>query len=127
MSSCSSEIHSRFLQLKFDIQQQMRQSQYPYISRLITDPEDGTSFTNPKRFWGFIKKLKKDSNGIQPLKIDGNIIADSKEKANVFNSHFRSVFTNEPDEVLPDKGPSPHPLMEISLSPLLVYLPYSNT
>ena len=22
------------------------------------------------------------------------------------------IFTNEPDEVLPDKGPSPHPLME---------------
>ena len=111
-TSRSPEICSRFLQLKFDIQRQMRQSHNAYISRLITDPEDGTSFINPKRFWSFIKKLRKDSNGIQPLKVDGNIITDSKEKANVFNSHFRSVFTNEPDKVLPDKGPSPHPLME---------------
>jgi len=46
---------------------------------------------------------------MQPLKVDGNVIADNKEKASVFNPHFRSVFT---DEVLPDKGPSPHPLME---------------
>ena len=44
--------------------------------------------------------------------LHGNIITDSKEKANIFNSHYRSVFTNEPDEVLPDKGSSPHPLME---------------
>ena len=106
------EIRSRFLQLKSDIQRQMRQSHDVYISRLITDSEDRTSSINPKRFWNFIKKLRKDSNGIQSLKVDGNIITDSKEKANIFNSHFRSVFTNEPDEVLPDKGPSPHPLME---------------
>ena len=106
------EIRSRFLQLKSDIQRQMRQSHDAYISRLITDSEDRTSSINPKRFWSFIKKLRKDSNGIQPLKVDGNIITDSKEKANIFNSHFRSVFTNELDENLPDKGPSPHPLME---------------
>ena len=89
----------------------MGQSHNAYISRLITYSEDGTSSINLKRFWSFIKKLRKDNNGIQPLK-DGNIITDSKEKANVFNSHFRSVFTNEPDEILPDKGLNPHPLME---------------
>ena len=106
------EVRSRFLQLKSDIQRQMRQSHDAYISRLITDSEDGTSSINPKRFWSYIKKLRKDSNGIQPLKVDGNVITDSKEKASIFNSHFKSVFTNEPDEVLPDKGPSPHPQME---------------
>ena len=46
---------------------------------------------NPKRFWSFIKKLRKDSNGTQPLKVDGNLITDSKEKASIFNSHFESV------------------------------------
>ena len=56
--------------------------------------------------------MRKDSSGIQPLTVDGNTITDSKEKASIFNSHFRSVFINGPDEVLPDKGPSPHPLME---------------
>ena len=65
--------------------------------------------------WSFIKKLRKDSNGTQSLKVDGNLITDSKEKASIFNSHFESVFTNEPDEVLPHKSPSPHPQMEISI------------
>jgi len=76
----------------------MRQSHDAYISRLITDSEDGTSSIIPKRFWSFIKELRKDSNRMQPLKVDGNVTTD-KEKASVFNSHFRSVFTYEPDEV----------------------------
>ena len=95
------------MQLKSDIQRQMRQSHDAYISTLITDSEDETSSINPKRFWSFIKKLRKDSNGIQPLQVDGNVITDSKEKASIFNSHFESV-----DEVLPDKRPSLHPQME---------------
>ena len=93
----------------------MRQSHDAYISRFITDSEDGTSSINPKRFWSFIKKLRKDSNGTQPLKVDGNVITDSKEKANIFNSHFESVFTNEPDKVLPDKGPNPIHKWKISI------------
>ena len=118
-TSHSPEIRNRFLQLKSNIQRQMRQSHGAYISRLIIDPEDRTFSINPKTFWNFIKKLRKDSNGIQPLKVDGKI---SKEKANVFNSHFRSVFTNEPDKVLPDKGPSPHPLVEDVTITTMVYL-----
>ena len=78
----------------------MRQSHDAYISRLITDSEDRTSSINPKRFWSFITKLRKYNNRIQPLKVDGNVITGSKEKVSIFNSHFKSVFMNEPDEVL---------------------------
>ena len=51
--------------------------------------------------------------------IKEDVITDSKEKASIFNSHFKSVFTNELDEVLPTKGPSPHP--QISTLQLLAY------
>ena len=110
-ASRSPETHSRFLTLKHDIQQQMRQSHNAQISKLITNSEDGTSSINSKKFWSFIKKLKKDNNGVQALKANNKVITNSKEKANVFNPHFKSVFTNEPDYI-PDKGPSPHPVME---------------
>ena len=89
----------------------MRQSHDAHISKLITNSEDGTSSINSKKFWSFIKKLKKDNNGVQALKANNKVITNSKEKANVFNSHFKSVFTDEPDYI-PDKGPSPHPVME---------------
>jgi len=45
-----------------------------FLDLAITDSEDGTSPIIPKGFWNFIKKLKKDSNGMQPLKVDGNVI-----------------------------------------------------
>ena len=105
------EVRCRFLRLKSDIQRQMRQSHDVYISRLITDSEDETSI-NPKRFWSLIKKLRKDNKETQTLKVDSNVINDSKEKAGIFIFHFESVFTNEPDEVLPDQDPSLHPQME---------------
>ena len=67
----------------------MRQSHDAYISRSITDSEDGTPSINSK---SFIKKLRKNSNGTQ---FNGNIITDCKEKANAFNSHFRSVLISQ--------------------------------
>ena len=88
------EVRSRFLQLKSDIQRQMRQSNDAYISRLITDSEGETSSINPKRFWSFIKKLRKDSNGTQSLKVDSNVITDSKEKASILRiSQMKSYLT----------------------------------
>ena len=57
-------------------------------------------FNKFKEILEFIKELKKDNNRVQALKANNKvIITNSKEKANVFNSHFKSVFTNEPDYI----------------------------
>lgn len=34
-----------------------------------------------------------DNSGVAPLKKEGNLIADTKQKANILNSQFQSVFT----------------------------------
>jgi hypothetical protein len=39
------------------------------------------------------------------------LITETEEKANILNQQFQSVFTNETDLNIPDKGPSPHPQM----------------
>ena len=39
------------------------------------------------------------------------IVTDNLQKANALNSQFKSVFTEEQHGPLPDKGPSPHPVM----------------
>ena len=82
-----------------------------FLNSLQIQKMEPQSSINPKKFWSFIKKLKKDNNGVQALKANNKVITNSKGKANVFNSHFKSVFTNEPGYI-PDKGPSPHPVME---------------
>ena len=38
-------------------------------------------------------------------------LTDSLGKAEGLNNYFKSVFTKEPTELPPDKGPSPHPFM----------------
>jgi len=52
----------------------MRPSHDAYLSKLITDSEETTSFINSKKFWSFVKKL---SNGKHLLKVDSKVIIDS--------------------------------------------------
>ena len=47
---------------------------------------------------------------------DGLIYSDSKKKADILNNQFSSVFTQEPDDELPDLGVSQHP----DIPPLII-------
>ena len=48
-----------------------------------------------KRFWKYIKSLRKDCVGIPPLTTDGVTTSKSEDKANILNHQFYSVFTDE--------------------------------
>ena len=86
------------------------------INNLIS-PDNST---NPKRLYSYIKNQRKYQSGIQQLQDkDGFIRSDSLTKANILNQHFQSVCTqNEDISTIPDKGISPHPLMQhITITP----------
>ena len=90
----------------------MRLAYRLYINDLITPPskpDQNQSATNLKKFWTFIKSLRKDNCSIQSLKSNDEIVTDGIDKAEVLNSYFQSVFTHEPNTELPNKGPSPYP------------------
>ena len=107
--SGSPELHHKFLQVKHAVQKQIWQSYSAYVSDLITpNQDDRNSPTNLKKFWTFIKSLRKDDCDIQALKVNDEIITDGKRKAEVLNNHFKS---NQPSELPPEKGSSPRPLM----------------
>ena len=58
---------------------------------------------NNKSFWKYIKSKRSDSIGIAGLKQQGVLHQDSKAKAEILNSQFKSVFTKEdPNEELPE-------------------------
>ena len=57
---------------------------------------------NPKSFWSYVKAKTSTRSGIGDLKRDdGTIASTDKEKAQVLNDFFQSVFTEEPYGELP--------------------------
>ena len=104
----------KFKDLKKEIQIEMRRAYWAYIESIITpmDSEDG-EWSGMKRFWQFIKGMRKDHTGVATLKDQGNTVSDPKEKANLLNRQFESVFTPDTPlepELLPQQ--SIHPEME---------------
>ena len=59
-----------------------------------------------------IKRLRKDSIGIEALNFKGKILTSSVEKAEALASEYESVFVKEDSENLPNILPSPYPDME---------------
>jgi hypothetical protein len=45
------------------------------------------------------------------LKKEGQLVADTKQKANILNEQFKSVFTTESIDNIPNKGVNPHPVI----------------
>jgi hypothetical protein len=58
---------------------------------------------NPKSFWSYVKSKTSTRTGIGELqKEDGTRTKNDKEKAQLLNNFFKSVFTQEPEGDLPD-------------------------
>ena len=70
-----------------------------------------TSKAKPKNLFSYIKSIRTENSGVAPLKSDGTLFTDTQDKANILNNQFQSVFTNEANTDIPDKGTSPHPDM----------------
>ena len=71
-----------------------------------------------KKFWSFVKSLKKDAFGITSLRENRILKTDTLDKANICNKQFESAFTRESDSEIPCKGTSPFtPMGEITVDP----------
>ena len=77
---------------------EMRKAHQNYINNVLDIGDDAVSEnTTPsitKRFWQYIKAHRKHSSGIPILKSDGNKITDPKQKADILNKQYNSVFTD---------------------------------
>ena len=64
------------------------------------------SKSNPKAFWSHVQQKLKTKSGVGPLLENNNDITstkfDDKEKANILQKQFSSVFTREPDNDIPE-------------------------
>ena len=56
--------------------------------------------------WSYIKNKKVDYCGVAPLRYNGTIYIDSKDKASILNNYFTSVFTMEDGSIPTMEGSS---------------------
>ena len=77
-----------------------RQAYWNYLDKMLDfgDPETEHQTGKIKRFWSFVKSLRKDNSGVAPLKDQGKIHADPVDKANILNRQYESVLTKEKED-----------------------------
>ena len=90
----------------------LRASRNDYINNTL-----GTALKdNPKVFWSYVKSLRREDMGVADLENNGQIVSESKAKADILNNQFASVFTSESSGDLPDLGDSPYK----QIAPLII-------
>ena len=61
--------------------------------------------------WNYLKGLRRDTCGVSTIAADGRTGTDPKDKAEMLNAQFSSVFTREDPFNVPTMTTSPHPKM----------------
>ena len=57
-------------------------------------------------FWHFIKRKRKDTSSVAPMRKDGVLLSDPQGKANILNKQYSSIFTPEKEETIPTSPPA---------------------
>ncbi|KAL8567466.1 hypothetical protein ACOMHN_010057 [Nucella lapillus] len=112
--STKSSLRAKYQQAKAKTQREQRQSYWQYINSLISPPDDNdmpNQGQSQKRFWSYIKSLRRDNNGVAPLKKNGSIFCTATDKANILNQQYQSVFTREDLSNIPSPPGEPFPPM----------------
>ena len=93
-----------------DMQSQVRsalkQQRLKYLTSSLDSDCDNS---RRKTFWRFIKSQKQDTTGISTLQTPTDQVTTPKEIAETLNSQFKSVFTVEDLESIPEMPASSYP------------------
>jgi hypothetical protein len=81
------------------------------VNDIFTPTEDENPKATPKKFWSYVNSLRNGQNNISSLRENGILRTDSKDKANILNHQFHSVFTEEGSGTLPPLGTGQFPKM----------------
>ena len=109
----SPESWSAYHDLKKQVQKLCRASHNSYVLSLLDSNNKVT-----KKFWKYIKGMRKDTTSINVLHSNGEDYTDSETKANILNSQFASVFTKDnqaPFPCMPDKSVPDIPQISVTV------------
>ena len=74
------------------ISNRVQEAETQYVNNIITE---GLGKNDRKPFWRYARAKKQDNIDIAPLRHKGSMTNDSKEKANILNDQFKSMFTKK--------------------------------
>ena len=80
--------------LKREIRKKIRREHWDHVHSLFITKEDEAPSEREKRLFSYMKTQKKTNFGIPPLKENGILITDPKEKAEVLNREFDLAFSD---------------------------------
>jgi hypothetical protein len=90
---------STYHQHKKSTQKAINKSHWSYVHGILQDSIDTK---NSKPFWRYIKGKKQDNVGVAPIKHKGKLYSGAKDKAEMLNDQFKSVFTKDKDSQIPN-------------------------
>ena len=77
---------------------EFRKAEWDYVNKTISE---GLENNNSKPLWSYIKSKKNDNLGVSPLKENGKIFSESKDKSEILLRQFSSVFTKTISLIMP--------------------------
>ena len=83
-----------------------RQAEWEYVNKKINE---GLQNNTTRPFWSWIKAKKQENIGVAPLREGNTLHTDSKNKARLLLQQFKSVFTTQTTNTLPQLPPTAHP------------------
>ena len=95
--------------LRREINSDLKSAYSDHINKLFDTEEDKPGAM--KRFYRFLKSLRRDACGVSPLKSGGRIFATSKEKADACNRQFHGAFSGGSNDELPEPAGTALPAM----------------
>jgi len=91
----------------------IREAHKKYQNKMFSD----NGGINYKKFWRYVKTIRKDTHGVAPLKKETSLVYHSKDKAEILNKQFQSVFTKENLSNIPECSELPiTPLLNVAIS-----------
>ena len=97
---------AKFRRKRKNCQKAQKEAHWNYLNQLLEEDSG-------KSLWQYLKGLRRDTCGVSTLAADGRTGTDPKDKAEMLNMQFSSVFTREDRFNVPTMTTSPHPMMPL--------------
>ena len=88
----------KYLMYRAIVRQQLRVTHAAFVHRLFTDEQTAPGEL-PKCFWTYVKHRRNNTASIGPLRKGNVLITGAKERAELFNHQFVSVFSTPTDRI----------------------------